>query len=117
MTIAGSIAKDISTIYPLTQKLMQRWDSVKFVLKEKYIIGQRDITAVQAEKYRGDLFGLFKNELNINHEHCYPHMLVNGYYSPNDYDAKVLIFNILNVEMLKSYYSLFIKEEDISNLS
>ena len=88
---------------------MSRWDSIRDVLKYRYIVGQKDITPVQAEKYRGDIYGLFRNELNIVHEYVYPHMIVNGYLSPYDYGGEILTFDIIDIDALRTYYSLFIK--------
>ena len=103
------LSNNISTVFPLTKKLMYRWDSVKTILKENYITGEKEITPVQAEKYRGDLFGLLQNELNISQEYLYPHMIVNDYSSPTGYNGERLRFQIINIEQMRTYYRLFIK--------
>lgn len=104
-----SISKNIVVTTPLTYQMVFKWDSVRNVLQEKYVVATKEISPVQAEKYKHDLFGLLKNELNIPKEFLYPHMIVNGYDSPSNYGGERLRFKILDTRQLKLYHMLFLK--------
>lgn len=110
MANVQAINKNIITTTTLTYDLIFKWDSIRSVLQEKYIISEKEITPVQAEKYRNDLFGLFQNELSIQKQFLYPHMIVNGYDSPSNYAAEKLRFSILDSKQLKIYHMLFLKK-------
>lgn len=110
MATAVSIGKNINISTALTNKIVFKWDSVRSVLQEKYVITTKEVTPVQAEKYKNDLFGLLKNELSIPNEFLYPHMLVNGYDSPSAYGGEKLRFKILDPKQLKIYRMLFLND-------
>lgn len=107
-----NIASKIITFNYIDKKLMYKWDTLRFVLREKYIVAEKDITPVQAEKYRGDLYGLFINELYVPKHFTYPMLIVNDYSSFVDYDAKKLKFNLLDFTILTTYYNLFVNDID-----
>lgn len=64
------------------------------------------ITEQQADKYHGDLFGLF-DELGVNKKHHHVLMRVNGYHHSGDYDGKILHFirpDFSEFELLKNIF-------------
>lgn len=109
----NSISKLILQNKIIPKSVFDKWNSVKYYLIENHVAGETEISPVNAEKYRFDLYGLFNNVLFIQPEYIYPHIIVNGYTSSYDYNAELLRFKILDTTVLSSYYRLFMK--DIKN--
>jgi len=55
------------------------------------------IDPVDAIRYKGNMFGLLKNVLNIPNSALYINMVVNGYQSSLEYDGKLRL-KILNAD-------------------
>lgn len=110
MAIVKSISNNIDIATPLTKDMVIKWSTIRSVLQENYVITTKEISPVQAEKYKNDLFGLMANELSIPKEYLYPHMLVNGYDSPSSYGGERLRFDILDPRQLKIYHMLFLNK-------
>lgn len=54
---------------------------------------------IDAEVYRGDLFGLL-SKMGIEHRLRWTTMRMNGYTSPQDYDGEKVIFLIPNIDSM-----------------
>lgn len=106
----SSIAKGIPYTYFMSRDLIYKWNSVKLVLVANHIISQATVSTVAAEKYKFDLYGLLKYEINLPEQQIYPHMIVNGYTSSWDYYGERLRFDIIDGDILNKYYRLFIKK-------
>lgn len=105
-----NLAYYIPTNINIDKNMMSKWNSIRQVLKSKYIASQAEVKPMVAERYRFDLYGLFKHELMIDELFIYPHMIVNDYDCSNNYDGGRLRFNILQPSILETYYRLFNKK-------
>jgi len=103
MSIKSIITDDIEM---LTEDLVNKWNSVAPILRDKYISDTKDIGGAVAFKYKHDFIGLLLY-LDIPKELHYPHMVVNGIKSSYDYKGDVNIINILNFSEAGNYYELF----------
>lgn len=90
-------------------ELINKWNLITDTLIKKHIVREIEISPVMADKYKFDLFGLFRNEINIPIEHIYPHIRVNGYDSSNCYDGGKLRLKIIDANIINNYYKLFTK--------
>lgn len=90
-----------------TKTLIEKWNSIINTIADKHVLETIDITPVQAEVYRFDMEGLFR-ELNVPPEFIYPHIRANGYMCSTDYDGYKLKIDMLDVNVLKTYYDMFI---------
>lgn len=104
----------MSTTPRLNYELVIEWNNVRDLLNRKYVDVITEITPVASEKYRFDLDGLFINELGIQRKFVYPHIIVNGYYSGNQYDGRELRFKILNTAFLTAYDKLIRSKKKVS---
>ena len=95
----------------MTHKVANGWCNVLPFLLQFNIVDTEEITTVDAEKYRFDMYGLFKHVLNIPDEYIYPHILANGYDSSYDYNGNQLRIKMLDLSALEQYYNLFIRTE------
>jgi hypothetical protein len=105
-----SVSTNINTSTGLTSELADKWAMVVPKLKEAAIVREIEMTPVQAEKYKGDLHGLFKNEMSMRETHIYPHILVNGYDSSSCFDGTNLKLYILDESKVEVYYKLLTKK-------
>ena len=64
------------------------------------------ISNTNANKYIGDLRGLFYHVLKIEHDVFVPHMLANGYKSSSEYAGDVKTFKILDSNTIMSLLRL-----------
>lgn len=71
------------------------------VLKTKKV--SRSVDAAKAYRYRGDLYGLLKKELNIPEEDITITIQLNGYVSSSDYDGLVTTLDVIPTEVLTLY--------------
>lgn len=107
----NNLSYSISTNIQIDRKMINNWNSIKSVLKEKYLTGQQfEVHPLVAEKYKFDLYGLFKYEIHIDDLYIYPHMIVNDYDCSNNYDGGKLRFDLIKTSILETYYRLFIKK-------
>ena len=90
----------------ISKTLIEKWNSIINTLSKYNVIDTIEITPVQAEVYKFDMEGLFK-ELNIPIEFIYAHIRVNGYLTSNDYDGYKLKIDLLDTNVLKTYYDMF----------
>lgn len=103
-----SVSKDLS--YSLQDHdLIAKWNGLKDILRLNHIVTETTISQLAAEKYRFDLYGIFKNELSLPEFQIYPHFIVNGYTSSYDYYGEILRFKIINGDVLTKYYRMFTK--------
>ena len=92
--------------------LVKKWNTIKSIIKTRYVVSINEISPVIAEKYKFDLYGMFKNYLSIPEHYIYPHIIANDYDSSNEYDGSRLRFKILDTKELGYYYNLFIKNRN-----
>lgn len=107
----SSIANSIGVSSYISKDLVYKWNSVKPNLIANHIVSQSTVSPVAAEKYKFDLYGLFKHEISLPDNQIYPHMIVNGYTSSWDYYGERLSFSIIDGDILNKYYRLFIKDK------
>ena len=99
---------------PLLQSkhIMKEWQRVKPILELNYIVSEKEVTPLYAEKYKFDLYGLFRDILLIDKTFIYPHIIVNGFNSSVDYDGSRLRFSIIAPMVLVKYHRLFARNYD-----
>ena len=95
------------------KNMVTSWNNVSSVLINEHIVGITKIEPYLGYKYRGDMYGLF-TELEVPDEYIYPHILANGYSNGNAYDGKQLEIITLDVNVLRTYYKIFKKNNKIS---
>jgi hypothetical protein len=110
----ASIGDKISRIPCLTTDLVSKWNTVIKILSENHISKQIEIKPSIVEKYKGDLWGLFKNEVGLQDEYIYPTIRVNGYTSSSSYNGEKLRFDIISNNKLAMYYKLFTSKQNNS---
>lgn len=78
------------------------WISMYPYLKEKYTLATsiKKVSVTDANRFIGDLAGLFKHVIQISPDFILPHILVNGYNSSCDYDGTQLEFILLDNNIL-----------------
>ena len=64
---------------------------------------------VDANRYKGNLFGLLKNVVEIPNSAIYINMVINGYTSSLDYDGKLQL-SIVNSDIAQNIIT-FLQEE------
>lgn len=62
-------------------------------VNKKYIYGEKVVTPIDAYRYQGNLFGLFKL-LGIPNRMFFYTMYLNGYTNPMSYEGKKLTFKV-----------------------
>lgn len=102
-----SLKDEIKIKIELTEDLINKWESSIPMILRTSQAGTRTISIQIANKYRFDLYGLFKNELQIPEEYIYPHIRANGYFSSNNYNGDKLTFILLKAEDLSKYLNRF----------
>lgn len=107
-TMAINIA-DTITSNGMTEDMLKKYNSIISVMRETYAVGKVSVTPAMAEKYKGDMYGLFKNEFSIAETDIYLHIRINGYLSSDDYNGELLELQILDNSQLLIYRSLFKK--------
>lgn len=113
MASAKNLADEItSSINMQDEYLVKKWNTLKPILKSRYVVSINEIGPLIAEKYKFDLWGMFKNHLYIPEQYIYPHIIANDYDSSNEYDGSRLRFKILDMKELGYYYKLFIKNRN-----
>lgn len=95
----------------MTSTMAAKWHSIKYYLNKNHIDKIAGIEPTTADKYRGDLEGLFIEVMGININYVYPHCIVNGYDSPSCYEGAKLYFKLLDTSVLAKYYKLFLQTE------
>lgn len=98
-----------NTPYTLDKYWVKKWNSIKPILKYKYVAAVNEVTPLYAEKYKHDLYGLFKIYFGISDQYVYPHIIVNDFDSSYDYNGNKLRFRMLDNSKLNYYISLFKK--------
>ena len=106
----NNISRRLNSGYVMTSTLIGRWNSVIDMLAAKHIVEHRGVSPAIAEKYKGDMYGMFR-ELGVPDSHIYPHIRVNGYLSSTDYYGEILVINILDKYVLEQYITLFLLKE------
>ena len=104
--IGDSIKTDT---YIISKDLVMEWNRIKLMLMTKYIVTSKEATPVQAEKYKFDLYGLFRDILQIPEQYIYPHIICNGYDSSQCYTGDKLRFDILDNPTLMKYHRVFVR--------
>ena len=76
-----------------TKDINTMWVSTYPILKELYttIAEPMKVTPMEAQKYKGDLAGLFASK-GINVQFILPNILANGFNSSESYDGQVTEF-------------------------
>jgi len=92
----------------IDKNLIIDWNTIITKLYNLHVSKSVTIQGTIAEKYRSDMYGLFKY-LGISDEYIYPHIRVNGYNSSREYDAMLLNIKILDISILNTYYEMFTK--------
>ena len=82
------------------------WCNIQPMLREMYVVGEKNISGVIAEKYKHDMYGLLRN-MEIPDAHILPHILVNGYNSSREYDGRLTNIKILDGSRLDIYLRLY----------
>lgn len=95
--------------FTIGKELIKQWNTITFILRDKYTLATSKITPPYAEKYKFDLEGLFKEYFKIENKFIYPHIIANGYTSSWDYHGEKLEFRLLDTNMLNIYYKIFTK--------
>ena len=107
---SNSLSNSISVNKVVTKSIVYKWNSIKDLLISKHLLSSPYvISAVVAEKYKFDLYGLFRNELNLPDYQIYPHILVNGYTCSTDYYGERLAFKLIDGEILGRYDRMCIR--------
>lgn len=110
--MASDIGKQINTTKRVLDKeLINKWDNIKLILKYKYVTGVKECNSLEAEKYKFDLWGLFRNVFRIEEHLIYPHIIVNDFNSWTDYNGNQILFKMLDNGVLSKYYMLFISSK------
>lgn len=104
----------ISKTPTLSKELVMEWNNAKDLLDRKYVDAITEISPVASEKYKFDLAGLFINELKVQKKFVYPHIIVNGFMSGDQYDGKELRFKMLNTAFLSAYDKLIRSKKKVS---
>lgn len=113
MANASNLASRInSSINYQDEYLIKKWNSIKQIIKDKYITSTNEISPIYADKYKFDLYGLFSQYFMIPEQYIYPHIIANDYDSSSDYDGSKLRFKILDTKELNYYYKLFVKNRN-----
>ena len=110
-TITKLSTKIKSNEYTMSSYMAAKWHSVKYYLNKNHVSSILGVNAVVAEKYKGDLDGLFIEVFQIPKKYLYPHAIVNGYDSSSCYEGATLNFKMLDQEVLQQYYKLFLQTE------
>lgn len=97
--------------FDMDADIASKWNTIAPLLAIKHSTGTTEITPHLANMYRGDLYGLFKNELDMPEEYIYPHIRANGYDSSGSYDGKRLRFVLLEAATVGIYHNLFTKNK------
>lgn len=92
----------------IDKDLIINWNTVITKLSNLYIIKKVNIQGTIAEKYRSDMYGLFKY-LGVEDEFIYPHIRVNGFNSSREYNSSVLEIKMIDLSILNIYYEMFTK--------
>lgn len=108
----ASIGDKISGTSYLTTDLVSKWNTIIKILSENHITKQIEVKPATVEKYKGDLWGLFKNEVGLQDEYIYPTIRINGYPSSSSYNGEKLRFDILDSNKLSMYYKLFTSKQN-----
>ena len=116
-----NLAENIDTeANAVGEDLIREWNNIKVLLQLHHISGIREITPLYAEKYKFDLWGLFRDTMYIPEIYIYPHIIVNDYDSSASYHGDKLRFAIIDNTVLQTYHKLFvrnkIRKKDYSNL-
>ena len=109
--MAGKLINSLRSQYILHPELVTKWNSVIDTLRQYSVTKVKEISPVDSEKYKFDLWGLFKNEIGVDEKFIYPHIRVNGYDSSNQYEGKKLKFKLLDPSTLERYHKLFNKKK------
>lgn len=93
---------NISTYITSNKITLSNVSQLLLLLKEHYqqVKPSATVTPAVAYRYKGNLIGLLKNELNIDEDMLYLTMLINGYYDSSSYDGRLNEFAVLNKEMM-----------------
>lgn len=97
-----------NAVQTIDKDLITDWNSVIVKLRNLHVIKSVTIQGTIAEKYRSDMYGLFKY-LGIHDEFIYPHIRVNGYNSSREYTGSLLEIKIIDIPILNTYYEMFNK--------
>lgn len=103
--------------YNFNKDLMIEWNRIKLLLMTKYVVTTKTITPLNAEKYRFDLWGLFRDIIQIPETYIYPHIICNGYDSSQCYDGGRLTFDILDNPTLMKYHRVFVRNIESKQLT
>lgn len=96
------------TTAQLSKSMMQKWNTIRPILKYDHTNNIEEVKPVYAEKYKFDLYGLFREVFSIPEEFLYPHMIVNDYDCPTDFTGERLRFRKLDANVLQGYYRRFL---------
>lgn len=107
--MANPLSYLIPTTQPMTSDIIGKINTIIPVLKANHIANTITVTQAIANKYIGDLAGLFRNELSMQDDHTYANIRINGYYSSSCYSGERLTFSILDQSVLATYLKLFRK--------
>lgn len=105
--MANPLYTSIDVSNALYKHYIVEWQRVKLILMRNHVVSVKETTPLYAEKYKFDLWGLFRDVFFIDTPYIYPHMICNGYDSSNIYNGNQLRFNILDNNILTTYYKLF----------
>ena len=89
-----------------TPDIFRNWISVVDILKKDFPTTKKNVAAVTAMKYKGDLYGLF-SYMSIPAEYFVPLMLVNDIKSSSAYNGDITSFVIPDENVLTVYRTAF----------
>ena len=100
---------DITGRSNMSEQLINKWNSIVPILKEKYVENEVEITGNVAYKYKHDFVGLLIS-LGVPLEFTYPHVVANGYASSIEYDGKLMKIKIINQNKLNLFLTQFLQD-------
>lgn len=106
--MASNLSFKNNQVTTISKDIIIDWNSVISKLYNLHVTKIVSIKGTIAEKYRGDMYGLFKY-LDIQEEFIYPHIRVNGYNSSRDYGGSTSDIKIIDSSILNVYYEMFTK--------
>jgi len=106
--MATNIATSIKT-NDMSNEFFGKLYPLVHTLVNDYPVTYVDIKPAQANKYIGDMYGLFKNDLNVPENAIILHILANGYNSSCDYHGEKLRLMLLDYNIITTYLQLMKK--------
>lgn len=85
---------------------MVNWNNMKYMIDNEMNVTYKEISLMDSEIYKGNLYGLFKNKFNIDPRFIYIHIIINGYKSSIEYKGDKRRFKIIETEALLNAFNI-----------